>query len=1298
MSLNKTDLAFKKLINRQFTTPNRAFYQEVGANTLEIDSGMVYTSTISASRAAAISASVVRIVRCVLTKDYSGTVSTSSYYMISGSGYSVDASNYNANFTSLGANFFTISSSYVQRNFLSEKYGSQYIVEVRDSSGTQLSSDSSINWYFDYKSGVLHVADPSPSILPYSITASQYIGSFLSDAVLDESVGTPEMYGALGDGVTDDQSAIHHALISHSVVELGARTYAIRGWMGMPSHRIFRGKGKDVTTLKLMDNSPYGYSGQLYLIEGTFQQNTLYWYGSSVGTTTGTGSIDVDHRDTTIRDQSPLSPFYRQEQTQSWAGLGYWSYDSAYGGLVGARKDVTIENMTIDCNFNNQARHVSWNHSDNPSSASNGGSGYYIPQYNWKVRPTIHAIVLAGENIRVDNVKVINYGYGVSHASAGPINYSNIDNLPIYNENFPILITGNRNASYTSSNTNDPISDVQGNSKFRGNYVTNTEILGMGNLDLMNPVSNTTAIVCNNHAVFADGVYKSTFPNEGGIYNCTVDPGEYVMPATASFRNGVYLDTYLEQSRSLSGSYPSLFEKLVYDPVHSQTGSNGDFALSYGSAGIYSPYLKKISGSWYPAGNSYSTNRHIVNAYCGFRVFNCVARNVAIGFYHDSWMGNYFIENNQFLDVDNGFRTVVSDIILTSSYKNVVFKNNYVKLAAHNRAYVPGHSVVFYGIDRSVGSGSLTRHIDNLVIEDNIFELPISSSTNIYGLGKFAFREYPRYVGVWFASETSPSGSYPHLHRGVSLKNNSFVNWNPTKTPIVSAAEAYGYNLPIYFSYNTSSIETDPADGSVGPFPLSVAKFNREVLPQYIIEGNTYIDSTYPSTASLVPITLGIVGSGNSFYNPINQVKRLSSFTSISGSISALFATGSLQGSSSYALTSSYALNAPNLATGSKYNITSSWATSSVSSSYALTSSYALNAPNLATGSTYFITSSWATSSVSSSYALTASFALNAPNLATGSKYNITSSWATSSVSSSYALTSSYALNGGSGGISSSYALTASYALNGGSGGISSSYALTSSFAQSASYALTSSFAQSARSSSFAQSASYSLNAGSGYQLWASSSVIITFEESGSLLDEAGNPVGEESLTSSFIYYTGSVSIGTADPPIGYGTQYELYVSRSVKIDGDLNVQGGISASFFNINFTQSAQVWTPSSVIITFEESGSLLDEAGNPVGEESLTSSFIYSTSSVSIGTADPPIGYGTQYELYVSRSVKIDGDLNVQGGISSSFFKTPDSSSVVVDVTGSMFYSGSNLFIFTGDGTAGGLVGWKTASLGG
>ena len=188
MPIDKTDLSFKKLINRQFSSPTRNFYQEFGTNTLEIDSGMIYTDEVSPSTASAIASGKVRSIQCVLTKDYSGTVTTSSFYVISGSGYTADVTNSNADFTLRGASFFTLSSSYVQRNFLSEKYGSEYTVKLRDISGNQLSTDSAINWYFDYKTGIVHIANPNSGTLPYSITASQYIGRMLSSTVLNGNV------------------------------------------------------------------------------------------------------------------------------------------------------------------------------------------------------------------------------------------------------------------------------------------------------------------------------------------------------------------------------------------------------------------------------------------------------------------------------------------------------------------------------------------------------------------------------------------------------------------------------------------------------------------------------------------------------------------------------------------------------------------------------------------------------------------------------------------------------------------------------------------------------------------------------------------------------------------------------------------------------------------------------------------------------------------------------------------------------------------------------------------------------
>lgn len=937
MSLNKTDLSFKKLINRQFTTPNRAFYQEVGANTLEIDSGMIYTSPISSSRASAISASVVRLMKCVLTKDYSGTVSTSSYYVISGSGYTVDANNYNANFTNLGANFFNVSSSYVQRNFLSEKYGTEYVVEIRNSAGTQLSPDSSINWYFDYKSGVLHVADTSLSTQPYSITASQYIGRFLDEASINTNVGTPEMYGAVGDGTTDDFLAFKHALISHSVVELGAKTYAVRGYIGMPSHRSLIGKGKDRTVIKLMNNSPYGYGSSVYVIQNTVLQDTVNWTGSVVGTTDNTGSVLLDYRDTTVRDQSPSSPFYQQTQSQPFAGLGYWQYDTSIQS-IGGRRDILIEGLTVDCNFDRQARHASYNHSDNPYSASRvTGGTYYIPQYANRVRSTVHAIVLNGENIILKDVKAVNYGYGCDAAANGPLNYADSTTIPPYNENFPLLVNADNSAlNYTSSDY-DIGSDSVGLSRWRGNYAIGCEVLAPGSTDLLNPFSNATAIYVTNQSVNTS-TGRSSFTSEGGIFDSIVDPGERIKTPSASLWSGSYLDSFV--SSSLKQTAATLAEWL-FTTQGSLTGSNGQVAMSNGSPGGPSLHLKKISGSWYPLGGYYSVQEHNVQGFSGYRMSRCLARNLEIGFYLDSWRNNAFLDNNQMVDVTSGFRYVVSDIGLTSSYKNVVIKDNYIKLSPHERAYVPGHGVVNYALDLSNGSGSMLRHVDNLVIEDNIFELPVSSSSNVYGSGNSTYRGYPRYVGFYLQHDVTPSGSLLRTHRAASIKNNKFFNWNPLKSATTSAGELYGYNFPFYFAFTTGSMGMDEADPAAGPYPLSVEKFKREVLPNWIISDNTYSDSDYPSTSSIVPITIQITGTGTNYFYPIDQVNRFAgvtanSITSTTASIRVLNATGSLQGSSSFATTASYALT----------------------SSYAVSSSYSVNAGTAATVTTNALTGS----------------------------------------------------------------------------------------------------------------------------------------------------------------------------------------------------------------------------------------------------------------------------------------------------------------------------------------------------
>ena len=137
----------------------------------------------------------------------------------------------------------------------------------------------------------------------------------------------------------------------------------------------------------------------------------------------------------------------------------------------------------------------------------------------------------------------------------------------------------------------------------------------------------------------------------------------------------------------------------------------------------------------------------------------------------------------------------------------------------------------------------------------------------------------------------------------------------------------------------------------------------------------------------------------------------------------------------SSSLSSSFALTGPftTLFTSSTYEITSSWANNSINS----TSSSFLNGNATAS---LFGTSSDA---VSSSYAITASFSLNAggsgTTLFTGSTYEITSSWALNAVSASFATTflsitqsTVVSASWASQSLSSSFSQTASFALNAG--------------------------------------------------------------------------------------------------------------------------------------------------------------------------------------------------------------------------------------------------------------------------
>ena len=172
MAINKVDKSFKVLINKEFTTDQREFYQEVGSDTLNIHSREVWMDTIPQDSASAISqGSAEYYDKFILTQD---ELSANTFFFMSGSGFTPGTSTYDR--------------TYKQSDFISDKYGSSYEVKLYDDDDTQIYKTDAINWIFDYKTGILHIADPGSHSTPYKLSVFKYTGKTLSEASVDGDI------------------------------------------------------------------------------------------------------------------------------------------------------------------------------------------------------------------------------------------------------------------------------------------------------------------------------------------------------------------------------------------------------------------------------------------------------------------------------------------------------------------------------------------------------------------------------------------------------------------------------------------------------------------------------------------------------------------------------------------------------------------------------------------------------------------------------------------------------------------------------------------------------------------------------------------------------------------------------------------------------------------------------------------------------------------------------------------------------------------------------------------------------
>ena len=111
MAINKEDKSFKILINKEFTDPSRAFFQENTVSTLDINDTEVYTSPITSDTASAIaSGHAKQHTQFILTAD--GTYPNNAFYFISGSGFTPGSDSIPS---------FSSNPELYQRNFLKMK-------------------------------------------------------------------------------------------------------------------------------------------------------------------------------------------------------------------------------------------------------------------------------------------------------------------------------------------------------------------------------------------------------------------------------------------------------------------------------------------------------------------------------------------------------------------------------------------------------------------------------------------------------------------------------------------------------------------------------------------------------------------------------------------------------------------------------------------------------------------------------------------------------------------------------------------------------------------------------------------------------------------------------------------------------------------------------------------------------------------------------------------------------------------------------------------------------------------------
>ena len=210
---NPISLSFKTLINKEFTTTAKEFYEEFGANTINTNTTEVWSSIVSSTPATAVTDGFAKEYTQFSLSPLTG-FTTSVFYFVSGSGFTPGTN----------INRGTINADLLQRNFISTKYGLGYDVSLFQNDGTSVPSTDNSNWFFNYQTGILSVTNPGGHALPYKVSVHQYTGLFLSQSLSAGGGGGGGIFAQTGSiqATTNDLQVTGSLIVSSTIETKGA--------------------------------------------------------------------------------------------------------------------------------------------------------------------------------------------------------------------------------------------------------------------------------------------------------------------------------------------------------------------------------------------------------------------------------------------------------------------------------------------------------------------------------------------------------------------------------------------------------------------------------------------------------------------------------------------------------------------------------------------------------------------------------------------------------------------------------------------------------------------------------------------------------------------------------------------------------------------------------------------------------------------------------------------------------------------------------------------------------------------